>query len=71
MHNHIRELRSRAGLTQAHLAELVGVTRQTVISLERGNYDNPSARLAIELANALHSTVEEVFHLEDCPQHAV
>lgn len=68
VHNHIRDLRKALGLSQDHLADQVNVTRQTIIALERGHYDSPSARLALHLALALHCTVEEVFHLEDCPR---
>ena len=49
-------------LTQADLAELVGVTRQTVIAIEKGNY-TPSVLLALKLAQALSKKVEELFWL--------
>lgn len=52
--------RTRASLTQEELAQKVGVTRQTVIAIERGNYA-PSVALALMLAKVLKTTVEEIF----------
>lgn len=47
-------------LTQAELADAVGVTRQTIIAIEKGNY-TPSVLLALKLAGALGKSVEELF----------
>jgi putative transcriptional regulator len=59
--NRVRELRQeRPGMTQEHLAELCGVTRQTVIALESGRY-SPSLELAFRLAQAFEVGVEDVF----------
>ncbi|TVR57449.1 MAG: transcriptional regulator [Spirochaetaceae bacterium] len=58
--SNLREYRTSANLTQAQLAENVGVTRQTIIAIERGNY-TPSILLALKLARALGVTVEELF----------
>ena len=53
--------RNKLGLTQEDLAELVGVTRQTIISLEQGKY-NPSLELASKITKALkRKYIEEVF----------
>ncbi|MBN2238985.1 MAG: helix-turn-helix transcriptional regulator [Dehalococcoidales bacterium] len=60
----IKELRARYDLTQDDLAEMVGVTRQTMHHLEKGRY-NPSLVLAWKVANALHSTIAEVFDIEE------
>ncbi|GMV07771.1 MAG: transcriptional regulator [Gemmatimonadota bacterium] len=61
--NHVRRRRRAIeGLTQEGLAERVGVTRQTIISIERGSY-NPSVGLALHLAKALGVTVEELFEI--------
>jgi putative transcriptional regulator len=60
----IKELRARYDLTQDELADMVGVTRQTMLHLEKGRY-NPSLVLAWKVANALHSTIAEVFRIED------
>ncbi len=60
----VRAARTRAGLRQADLAAAVGVSRQTIISLERGDY-SPSVYLALRIARALESTVEELFPLPE------
>jgi DNA-binding XRE family transcriptional regulator len=60
----IKELRARYDLTQDDLANMVGVTRQTMLYLEKGKY-NPSLVLAYKIATALKSTLEEVFIIED------
>ena len=60
----IKELRARYDLTQDDLANMVGVTRQAMLYLEKGKY-NPSLVLAYKIAKALKSTLEEVFIIED------
>jgi len=50
------------GMTQRELAERAGVTRQTIIAIENGNY-NPSVKLALKLARALAVRVEDLFAL--------
>ncbi len=60
----IKELRARYNLTQDELAELVGVTRQTMLYLEKGKY-NPSLLLAYRVAKILRSNIDEVFIIED------
>ncbi len=52
------------GMTQQKLAELTGVTRQTIISIEKGKY-KPTVELALKLAKALNATVEELFILKE------
>ncbi len=52
------------GMTQQELAERVGVTRQTIISIERGRY-KPSIELALRLARVFGVSVEALFELED------
>jgi putative transcriptional regulator len=64
MKTRIPELRARYGLTQAQLAQAVGVQRETIVHLERGRY-NPSLRLAYKISRALRSTVEDVFSFDD------
>lgn len=59
----VRELRLLAGLTQEDLAERIGVSRQTVLAIEKGNY-TPSVALALRLALVLETTVEALFSLE-------
>jgi putative transcriptional regulator len=59
--NRIRELRFAAGeMTQAELAERIGMTRQSVIAIERGRY-SPSLEAAFKIARALGVTLDEVF----------
>ena len=60
MKNSVRERRQEAGWSQAHLAELVGVTRLTVISIEKGRFD-PSLPLAFRLAAVFEVRIEELF----------
>jgi len=62
--NGIKERRTELGLTQAQLAEAVGVTRKTVNTVENGVFV-PSALLALKLARALNVPVERLFRIED------
>lgn len=64
MKTKMAELRARYGMTQADLAKLVDVHRETIVHLERGRY-NPSLRLAFRISKVLNSTVEEVFTFDD------
>ena len=60
--NKVRELRKQARLTQAELGTAVGVSRQSSVSTEKGDYA-PSVYLALRLARTLGTTVEELFPL--------
>ncbi len=60
----IKEQRKIAGLTQEDLADAVGVSRQTIISIERGRYV-PSLPLALKISRYFHCTVNDMFHLEE------
>lgn len=60
--NTVQSLRMEAGITQEDLAERVGVTRQTIIAIEKGNYA-PSVALALRLARHFRKPLEEVFRL--------
>jgi putative transcriptional regulator len=62
--NRLKDLRSELQLTQAELAERVGVTRKTVNTVENGVFV-PSTVLALKLASALSVPVEQLFWLED------
>ena len=62
MTNSVRELRGALNLTQADLAERLGVSRQTVNAIETGKYD-PSLPLAIKIARVFEKPVEEIFTL--------
>ena len=59
----IKEYRARHNLTQDHLAQLVGVRRETIVFLEQGKY-NPSLKLAHDVAKALRTTIEQLFIFE-------
>ncbi len=63
MTNDVRALRVAEGISQRQLAEALGVSRQTVNSIETGRYD-PSLTLAIAIARHIRRTVEEIFHLD-------
>ncbi|MBK4216578.1 helix-turn-helix transcriptional regulator [Paracoccus caeni] len=60
MNNRIQELRQQRGWSQAHLAETLEVSRQTVNALERGRYD-PSLPLAFRIARLFDLTIEDIF----------
>jgi putative transcriptional regulator len=62
--NRLLDLRAERGLTQAALAERVGVSRKTINTVENGVFV-PSTVLALKLARALGQSVEEIFLLED------
>jgi putative transcriptional regulator len=65
METKIRRFRQEKGMTQQELADLVGVTRQTINALENARY-NPSLLLAYKITNALgRNAIEEVFMLTD------
>ncbi|MBN2822238.1 MAG: helix-turn-helix transcriptional regulator [Coriobacteriia bacterium] len=61
--NVIREQRVARRLTQDELAKLVGVSRQTIVALEKGEY-TPSTLLALKLAHAFGASVEDLFRIE-------
>jgi putative transcriptional regulator len=63
--NSIRALRfARGEMTQADLAERIGVTRQTVIAIEQGKY-SPSLEVAFQIAHVLGVPLDDVFHYPD------
>ncbi|ASA78041.1 helix-turn-helix transcriptional regulator [Thermococcus sp. 5-4] len=64
MKNHLRELREELGVTQEELAKALGVTRQTIIAIEKGRYD-PSLRLAFKIAHFFNRRIEEIFIYEE------
>lgn len=59
--NNLKELRAEKGLSQAQLAEMVGVSRNTISSIETGQF-NPTAKLALILCIALDKKFEDVFY---------
>ncbi|MFN2148369.1 MAG: helix-turn-helix transcriptional regulator [Anaerolineales bacterium] len=62
--NRVRELREGAGLTQEALGDLVGLTRQSIIAIEKGRF-TPSVHTALMLAMALKTSVGILFWLEE------
>jgi len=64
MKNRIEEIRKMRGIRQEELAKMLGVSRQTVSSLETGRY-NPSISLAFKVARCFGMTIEEVFIYEE------
>lgn len=62
--NNLKEFRSKKNLNQQDLGSLVGVSRQTISLIERGDY-NPSITVCLKLAKVLDTTVEEIFSYEE------
>lgn len=61
--NNLKTLRSEAGLSQQALADMVGVSRNTISSIETGQF-NPTAKLALILCIALDKKFEDIFYFE-------
>lgn len=57
---HLKLYRQRKGMTQEQLAQLVGVRRETIMRLEKAQY-NPSLKLAIDISRAVEAPIEEIF----------
>ena len=64
MRTRIKELRARYDLTQEDLAKKVGVRRETILFIEKGNY-NPSLKLAHDIAKALQTTIDDLIIFDD------
>ncbi len=64
LRNHLKEARAEKKLSQAALAEMVGVSRNTISSIETGQF-NPTAKLALILCIALDKKFEELFYFEE------
>ena len=64
MKNRIEEIRKARGMNQEELTKALGVSRQTISSLENGRY-NPSVELAYKLSKYFGMTIEEVFIFEE------
>jgi Predicted transcriptional regulators len=63
LRNNLKAARTEKGFSQQHLADLVGVSRNTISSIETGQF-NPTARLALILCIALDKKFEELFYFE-------
>lgn len=64
MKTKIKEYRAKLNMKQDTLAELVGARRETIIRIEKGQY-NPSLKLAMDIAKVFEVTVEELFFFEE------
>ena len=64
MRNSLSELRAARGWSQQHLGDTLGVSRQTIISLENGKY-NPSILLAHAIARLFSAQIEDIFLFEE------
>ncbi|MFT5179999.1 MAG: putative transcriptional regulator [Candidatus Paceibacteria bacterium] len=60
--NCVNELRTKKGITQEDLADELGVTRQTIIAIEKGNY-TPSVTLALKISKFFNVALEKVFQI--------
>lgn len=63
MRNEVKQRREDRGLSQAALGDALGVSRQTINSIEKGRYD-PSLPLAFAIASYFNAAIEEVFHVD-------
>lgn len=63
LRNHLKEIRNEAGLSQQQLADMIGVSRNTISSIETGQF-NPTAKLALILCIALDKKFEEIFYFD-------
>lgn len=61
--SHLKEYRQQKKMTQEQLGEKVGVRRETIMRLEKGQY-NPSLKLAVDISRALEAPIEEIFEFE-------
>lgn len=63
--NHLKEYRARINVNQQEMGQLVGVSRQTISQIERGDY-SPSVTLALKIAGVFQTPVENIFeYIED------
>lgn len=60
MFNRLEEIRKKYGLSQEQLGDALGVSRQTIISIEKGKY-NPSLELAFKMAEHFNLLIEDIF----------
>jgi putative transcriptional regulator len=62
--NNLKEIRAKMGITQAELAELVGIARVSIISIEKGHFI-PTIETALRISKALSVPIEQVFWLQE------
>ena len=64
LNNRLKEYRAKINVNQTEMGKLVGVSRQTISQIERGDY-SPSVTLALKIANDLDAKVEDIFSYEE------
>lgn len=64
LYNHLKEYRAKINVNQHEMGKLVGVSRQTISQIERGDY-SPSVTLAIKIAKIFGAAVEDIFNYEE------
>ena len=64
LYNRLKEYRAKITVNQTEMGNLVGVSRQTISQIERGDY-SPSVTLALKIAKVLNVSVEEIFSYEE------
>lgn len=64
LYNKLKEYRAKLGVNQQQMGQLVGVSRQTISQIERGDY-SPSVTLALKIAKKCQVSVEEIFQYEE------
>lgn len=64
LYNRLKEYRAKIKVNQTEMGNLVGVSRQTISQIERGDY-SPSVTLALKIAKVLNASVEEIFSYEE------
>ncbi len=64
LYNRLKEYRAKNGINQSEMGRLVGVSRQTISQIERGDY-SPSVVLAIKIARCFNVSVEDIFDFKE------
>lgn len=64
LYNHLKEYRAKLGVNQQEMGKMVGVSRQTISQIERGDY-SPSVMLALKITKVCNATVEDIFVYEE------
>lgn len=64
LYNRLKEYRAKINVNQTEMGHLVGVSRQTISQIERGDY-SPSVTLALKIAKVFDATVEDIFSYEE------
>lgn len=64
LYNHLKEYRAKINVNQFEMGKLVGVSRQTISQIERGDY-SPSVTLALKIAKVFSVSVEDIFQYEE------